>query len=324
MVRSDSADGGVNKMWVNAVATIVSLAAFLLALRVMRMGLENMGVGRLQSILHRFVRTPTRGILSGTLITALLQSSAAITAITVGLVAAGTLEFRDAIGVVLGANVGSTITPQLLTLDLWMFAVPCLFLGGVGLFSHKPRYRNISLAVVGFSSIFISLQALTTALHPLARTDWFEHILEIAGAHLFIALVGGMITSALMQSSTATTVLTMALAADGAIPLTSGIAIVLGANVGTCLTSIIAAIGQSRAAQQVALSHVLLNVGGALVFLPLLQPYAAWMETWTHDPAQQIANAHTFFNVLCTLAAWPITRPFARLVEWILPNKRYA
>lgn len=311
-------------MWVNVAAVFVSLAAFLLALRVMRKGLEGMGEHQLQRVIQRFVRTPTRGIVTGLVTTAFLQSSAAVTAIAVGFVAAETMAFRDAVGIVLGANVGATVTPQLLTMDLWIFAVPCLVAGGIGLLLPSQKLCNPSMALVGLASIFIALQALATALEPIAETDEFVHILQSTSELAVIALLGGMICSAVIQSSTATTVLAMALVADSAIPVTSGIAIVIGANVGTCLTSVLAAVGQSRAAQQVALSHVLLNVGGAAVSLPLLAPFADWMASWSSEPAQQIANAHTVFNVICTIAVWPFTRLFADFVERILPNKRHA
>lgn len=311
-------------MWINAAAVVVSLGAFLLALRVMRRGLEGLGERQLQRLLQKFVRTPTRGILTGLVTTAFLQSSAAVTAIAVGFVAAGTMAFRDAVGLVLGANVGSTVTPQLLTMDLWVFAVPCLVAGGIGLLLPNQRLRNASMALVGFASVFIALQALATALEPLADTDVVEAILESAGGIAVVAVLGGIICSAIIQSSTATTVLAMALVADSAIPVTSGIAIVIGANVGTCLTSVIAAMGQSRAAQQVALSHVLLNVGGAVISLPLLSPFATWMASWSTAPAQQVANAHTVFNVICTVVIWPFTRQFSNLVERILPNQRHA
>lgn len=125
----------------------------------------------------------------------------------------------------------------------------------------------------------------------------------------------------MVQSSTATTLIAMALAADGLIPASGGIAIVLGANVGTCLTSVIAAIGTTRPAAQVALAHVILNVGGVILFFPMLTPFSAWMGSLTPDVAQQLANANTIFNIACTLAVWPFTKQFANFVERLLPGE---
>jgi phosphate:Na+ symporter len=303
---------------------VVSLVSFIGGLHLLRHGMEAMAGGRLPAILKRFVRTPTRGILTGVAVTALVQSSAAITAISVGMVASGSMAFRDALGVVLGANVGSTITPQLLTMDLWFLVVPCLVFGLVGIVTRSPRMIHPSQALVGFATIFIALQTLSESLEPLTSTPWFKQLLEHAGQAPLIALITGTIASAIIQSSTATTVITMALAAEQAIPLNGAIAIVIGANIGTCLTSVLAALGQSRAAQQVALSHVLLNVGGALLMMPFLSPFTHLMAWMADEPSQQIANAHTIFNVLSTLLVWPVTNGFARVVETLLPNNRHA
>lgn len=311
-------------MWVNLAATALALTAFLGGLKVMRDGLEGLGQGRLPQILRRFVRTPTRGIVTGVVATGLMQSSAAMTAITVGMVAGGSLAFRDALGVVLGSNVGSTLMPLLLTLNLWALVIPALILGGLGFLTRIPRLRYPSMALTGFASIFIALQSLTVALHPLTQTAYFAHILEFAGGQPLLAALCGFFASALIQSSTATTVLTMTLASDGIIPLSGAIALVLGANVGTCATSVIAAIGQPRAAQQVALSHVLLNVGGVLIALPLLTPFSNLMVWLSPLVSQQIANAHTTFNLLSTLVVWPVTAAFARLVERLLPDHQQA
>ncbi|MFD1677806.1 Na/Pi cotransporter family protein [Alicyclobacillus fodiniaquatilis] len=311
-------------MWANSIAVMLSLVAFIGGLKVMRRGMESMAQGKLARFVQRLARTPTRGILTGTVMTAILQSSAALTAITVGLVAGRSLTFRSGLGIILGSNVGSTITPQVLTLNLWAIVIPALCFGILGFMTHKPQWRPASEALVGFACIFIALQALKVALDPLTQSPWFTAVLQFAGQHAVIAVLAGCAASALVQSSTATTIITMTLADSHLIPTTGAIAIVLGANVGTCLTSIIAAIGESREAQQVALAHVILNLAGVLVFMPFIHPFTAAMGWTSRDPAQQIANAHTVFNVLCTLAAWPFAGQFAALIERLLPDKRYA
>ncbi len=311
-------------MWFNVTATILSLAVFLAGLKIMRDGLHAMGHGRLPRILQTLAKTPTRGIVTGIVSTALLQSSAAVTAISVGMVASGSMIFRDALGVVLGANVGSTVTPQLLTLNLWALIVPCMFLGMVATLSGRERWRQPGQALVGFSILFISLQALTSALHPLTQSSWFTSVLSATGHNVWIAAFMGILASSLVQSSTAVTVITMALVSDASVPIATGIAIVLGANVGTCLTSVLAAIGQSRPAQQVALAHVLLNLGGVMLALPLLQPFASLVTGMTPVPSQQIADAHTLFNFLSTLVVWPFTNQFAAIIERLLPDQRHA
>lgn len=308
-------------MWNHLIAVALSIVAFIGGLRVMRHGLEGMAQGRLTKLLGKLVANPTRGIATGAVTTALLQSSAALTAITVGLVAAGSLTFRDALSVVLGANVGSTITPQLLNLNLWGLVIPALCAGIIFILTRKPRLFRPGQALVGFACIFIALKALKVSLEPLASSSWFHTGLQHAGNHLALAVAIGCAGSAMIQSSTATTLIAMTLAADGLIPTTGGIAIMLGANIGTCLTSIIAAIGTTRPAAQVALAHVILNVGGVLILFPFLVPFSAWMSSITPDVAQQIANANTIFNIACTLAVWPFTQSFARMIEHLLPSR---
>lgn len=308
-------------MWNNVIATVLSLLAFIGGLRVMRRGFEGMAEGRLTKWIERLVRTPSRGIVTGAITTAVLQSSAALTAITVGLVAAESLTFRNGLAVVLGANVGSTFTPQILNLNLWGLVLPAFAVGMLFIVLQKPRLRHPGEALIGFACIFIALQALKTSLHPLTASQLFAGTLQYAGSHLLTAAAIGCLASAAVQSSTATTLIAMALAADGLIPVSGGIAIVLGANVGTCFTSVIAAIGQNRASQQVALAHVLLNVGGVIACMPMLVPFSAFVEHLSQNPSQAIANANTLFNVACTLAVWPWTGRFASMIERLLPNQ---
>ncbi|WP_206917410.1 Na/Pi cotransporter family protein [Alicyclobacillus suci] len=311
-------------MWANVAAVILSLVAFIGGLKVMRHGLEGMAEGRLAIWVQRLAKTPTRGILTGTVTTAILQSSAALTAITVGLVAGKSLTFRSGLGIVLGANVGSTITPQVLNLNLWGIVIPSLGFGILAVLTRKPVLRRPGEGLIGFACIFIALQALKVSLHPLTTSHWFTHALSVAGGQTVLAMVAGCLTSAIVQSSTAVTILTMTLGSSGIIPMTGAVAIVLGANVGTCLTSIIAAIGESRQAQQVALAHVILNVIGALAFLPIIGPFTTMVGWLSQDPAQLIANAHTIFNIVCTVVVWPFTRQFAALIERLLPDELHA
>jgi phosphate:Na+ symporter len=311
-------------MWQNGAAFILSVVAFLGGLTLMRHGMSGMSRGRLTVLLKEIAKSPTRGILTGTIATAAVQSSAAITAITVGLVAGGSLSFRNGLGIILGSNVGSTITPQILTLNLWGVVIPSLIAGILGFFSRRKRFYYPSMALTGFASIFIALESLETSLKPLTSHPVFMHILSVAGKNVLIGMLAGCLVSALIQSSTATTVVTMALAADGAIHIEGAIAIILGANIGTCITSVIAAIGQSIAAKQVALAHVMLNLVGAFAFMPFLHPFAILIAWMSPNASQQIANAHTIFNLACTVFVWPITTKFASFIEQLLPDKIHA
>ncbi|WP_206830900.1 Na/Pi cotransporter family protein [Alicyclobacillus fructus] len=307
-------------MITHIVATCLSLVAFLGGLRLMRSGFERMAEGRLARLIRTAASTPTRGIVTGALSTALLQSSGAVTAITVGLVAAGSLDFASGLGLVLGANVGTTVTPQLLHLNLWGIALPALGIGMILSLSPRRGQRPLGEGLVGFACLFIALQALAAALRPLASAPFFRHILAASGHQILWAALAGCVLSALVQSSTATTLIAMALADGHMIPLAGGIAIALGANVGTCLTSILAAIGTPRPAQRIALAHVLLNALGVALALPILHPLTTAIAAVSPSPGQAVANANTAFNALCTLAAWPFTRSFAQLLTRMLPD----
>ncbi|MDP9727376.1 Na/Pi cotransporter family protein [Alicyclobacillus tolerans] len=298
-----------------------SLSAFLSGLWALRYGLRQLASKRVEDLLEKLVRTPTRGIFTGTIVTALMQSSAAVTAIAVGLVSSGSLTFRSALGIVLGANVGSTVTPQMMQLNLRWLVYPTLVVGLLGLLSRERKWRFSALAAVGFSAVYLGLETLENALAPLSKSPYFAELLRNSTFHLEGAILCGILASTLLQSSTATTLVTMALVHDSSISLTSAIAIVLGANIGTCLTSVIASIGQSRAAVQVALFHVLLNIFGVLAIWPWIHPFSRWLVRLDHHPEQVVANAHTLFNVFSTLLVWPFTRTYARFIERLLPNQ---
>lgn len=293
-------DKGVLGLEWSLFSAFISLLVFIASLQVMRSGLEGMAAGRLSVILQSLSKTPSRGILTGTVVTGILQSSAAVTAITVGLVSGESMTFRQALGIVLGANVGSTITPQLLTINLMSLAIPCCIAGLACTLFGPSRLKLPGRALAGFGGIFIGLHYLTKGLGPIAHSDWFVHFLTSAGKQPLLGIVAGMVTSAAVQSSTATTVITMALAQDGIISLPASIAIVFGANIGTCLTSVIAAVGQSRAAARVALAHVLLNIGGAALFLPFLAWFAE-LNRWitTSQQAKSPTRIHSSISAAC-------------------------
>jgi phosphate:Na+ symporter len=300
----------------------IGMTCFLVGMWTMRTGLENLAIGRLPLILKRFVKTPTRGMITGIIVTMLLQSSAAVMLITIGLVAAKQLTFADSIGVILGSNVGTSVTVQLLALQLDQLIIPAILLGVLLSIVLRDSKRYIGLAVFGFGVMLFALEVMTYALTPLGESHWFRHILTLSSQSPFFGVLAGTLLTSLIQSSTATTTLTIALAADGLIDLPGAIAIVLGNNIGSCITSVIASIGNSLPAKQVAAAHVFLNVAGVIVFLPLIIPFATFVRWFSDSLPMQVATAHTLFNVISSLAVWPISKPFATCIERLIPEKR--
>lgn len=306
-------------MYTPILHLFLGLGGFLGGIWVMRLGFEQMAAEKLPLILKRFVRTPTRGIAVGTLVTALLHSSAAVTVITIGFVSAGTMTFADSLGIILGSNIGTTFTTQILAWNPEDLIIPCVAGGSLLWFALRGRRRYIGLAVFGFGATLFALNLLTAALAPLGETDWFQEVLKQASRNPLYGVLAGAGLTALVQSSTATTALTIAMASQGLIDLPGAIAIVLGNNIGTCITAILASIGSPIAAKRVAAAHVILNVAGVLAFLPFLQIFANIVAVLSPFLSVQVATAHTLFNILSSLAVWPFTRAFASLIEWLVP-----
>ncbi|AZN40442.1 Na/Pi cotransporter family protein [Paenibacillus albus] len=301
---------------------------FLLGMRAMELALQRSVGNRLHVVLQRFTSTPLRGLLVGTATTAVLQSSTAVTVIAIGLVNAGLLTFPRTLGLILGTNIGTCLTTELIGLNLNRLGWPLLLLalglwlttvtfGELGAENWLGRGRNglrrfimpvrsLSVVLGGFALLLIGIGLMQSVAPAVQSTKFFHEFLARAEVSVLWGIAAGIVLTAMMHSSAAVIGIVMGLAQSGAMPLPIGIAIVLGANVGTCVTAVIAALGGTRAGRFVALAHVLLNVGGAALFAPFaaeLGVAAAWL---TSSPAGQIAHAQTLFNVLSSLLALPL------------------
>jgi phosphate:Na+ symporter len=305
------------------IPLLVGLAIFLFGLKVMELAMQFWAGPYLEQFLRAFTRTPLRGMITGAGITALFQSSTAITVITIGLVNAGILTFPRTLGIILGTNIGTCITTELIGLNINHLSVPLLYTaGGIWMASWfvpmkkqkalRPLMRGVralryvSLAVCGFACILIGMEVMQSIVPVLRSRGLFVVFLEYAQRSLVWGVLAGAILTAVIQSSSAAVAMTMALASLNIIEVDLGIAIVMGANIGTCGTALIAGIGSNKAGQFVAWSHVALNVLGTLLlfpFIPVLQTMAEWMSGL---PSTQVARAQTLFNIICSLAALPV------------------
>lgn len=277
----------------------------------------------LRNIIQKFTKTPLRGLLTGTAMTALLQSSSAITVISIGLVNAGMLTFPRTLGIILGTNIGSCVTTELISMNITHLSIPlllssmsiwmlcCLFpaqllVGKLSLIRWIHGLRYFSLAVGGFACVLIGMKVMHSIVPVLESRGLLVWFLKQSQRSLLWGIVAGAILTAIIQSSAATIAITMGLASVQVMSLDLGIAIILGANIGTCATAFIASIGGTRSAQLVAWSHIILNVGGAILFYPLI-PWLHALSAWLSDsPASQLAHAQTIYNVACSLIALPI------------------
>lgn len=302
---------------------ISGLTVFLFGMKTMEFALHLWAGPYLQRMLHHSTRTPIRGMLFSSIMTAVMQSSTAITVISIGLVNAGLMTFQRTLGIILGTNVGTTLTTELISLNINQFALP-LLLAAVALWAWGviaddiapnliPRIQHWwkplqygAIAIAGFAFILLGIEWMKMVSEPLQARGIFTWFLERSQDSLLWALAAGMVITAIVHSSAAIIALAMGLAATGAMPVEIAIAIVIGSNVGTCFTAIIASIGGTKSGQLVAWSHVALNVGGAIIFYPLLpqlHAVAAWISS---NEAAQVAHAQSIFNIASSLLALPL------------------
>lgn len=295
----------------------IGLFIFLLGMKAMRNGLESLAEKHLQSILLRFTKTPWRGMLIGTILTALLQSSTAVTVFTIGLVDAGLLTFTQSLGIILGTNIGTTVTTQLLALNLEDFAWPLVIIGLI-LTLIKQKTGPVWL---GLGLIFAGVDMMQSIATPLESAGYINWLMSGNNFPILMGCLTGIIITALIHSSSAMVAITMGFYASHVITLPFAIAVVIGSNVGTCATGLIAALQTKASAKRVAVAHLVLNVGGALLFLPLIPLLLNIVSKFSADPAVQIAHTQTIYNVVCSLLVLPVCAGFARVVEWMVPEE---
>lgn len=299
----------------------IGMSLLLLGLSAMRRGLEQLASERLKDVLLRFTQTPVRGFLTGIISTAFLQSSSAVTVLTIGFVNAGILSFAQTIGIILGTNIGTTVTTQLMALKIEDFAIPMIFAGGLLWLASHRVLSLIGLTLAGFGLIFFGIDWMQLVADPLKEAGWISWIVESGGNPILIGLLLGIILTALIHSSSACIAMIMGFAASGVVTLPFAIAVVFGSNIGTCVTAVLAAIGANVAAKQVALAHLVLNVAGVALFTPWIPMIADIAPVLSSQPAVQIAHIQTLFNVVCSLAVLPFCDPFARGIAMLTPKR---
>ncbi len=302
------------------------LGLFLFSIKYMGDGLQKSAGNRLRSILDRFTTNPFMGILAGIFVTVLIQSSSGTTVITVGLVSAGLMTLRQAIGVIMGANIGTTVTAFIIGIDIGEYAYPILLSGAVMLFFFKSaKIQNLGQIFFGFGGLFIGLDLMSSGLSPLRHLPLFtDLILEMSHSPILSVFVGTIFTL-IVQSSSATIGILQGLYAENLISLEAALPVLFGDNIGTTITAVLAAIGANIVAKRAAAIHVLFNVSGAIIFLlflGLFTHFIVWVTGTLHLEAKmQIAFAHGTFNIVNTLIQLPFIGAWAYLVTKLLPER---
>lgn len=304
------------------------LGLFLYGMKMMGDGLENAAGDKLKGIFDRITSNPIKGVLTGTIVTAIIQSSSATTVMIVGFVNAGLMNLYQATSVIMGANIGTTITAQLITFKFDAFAPIFLAIGAVMiLFCNKRKVKEVGQIILGFGVLFLGLKLMSGAMSPLKESVFFANLILKLEGHTILGLLIGMMMTAVLQSSSASTGILVALASTGSLPLTVAIPILLGNNIGTCVTALISSIGTSIAAKKAAVIHLLFNLIGAIIFLII--PVGILADTvlaispkvGAEAIPRQIANAHTLFNVVNTILLLPLIKYLVAFVNKIIPGE---
>ncbi|NEU32357.1 Na/Pi cotransporter family protein [bacterium LRH843] len=293
----------------------VFIALFLFGMVVMRAGLFHVGEAHFRRVLHRLTDSAWKGLIIGAVATAVFQSSSAILIIVVGLVSTGILTFRHSIGIILGANIGTTMTTELIALDLSYFIIPLLAIGLIFLLLPTTLAYSIGCLSFGLACIFIAMNGLETLAGPLATLPFAHSFFDVTNENQLVGVGIGALLTAIIQSSTATIAIAMGFMNDHILSLPAGIAIMLGANIGTCVTAFLASIGAGPSARLVAYANIWLNVFGVLLFFPFIGWLSELASNLTSVPMMQLAHASLLFNLICSLILLPFVTLFSRFVE---------
>ena len=301
-------------------ALLGGTALLLYGVRLVGEGLQRAAGTRLRHVLSTLTGDRFRALLVGAGVTAVLQSSSATTVMLVGFASAGLLSLRQTIGVILGADIGTTVTVQLLAFNLLGFAPLVVFLGWLLYTAFSGTIRYVGQAVLGFGFLFLGMSLIADGTVPLKQSALFGDIFQALVAQPLILFLVAAVFSAVVRSSAATLGIALSFATSGLMNLDGAMPMIFGANVGTAATALVAAVGANAEARRVAAAHAIFKVVGVLIFLPFSVIFADLVRHTTDDPARQIANAHSLFNVILAFLFLPGTRVAADVFTRLIPD----
>ena len=297
------------------------LGMFLYGMEMMSDGMKVAAGNKMRSILEKLTSNRLLAVGVGAFVTMVIQSSSATTVMLVSFVNSGLLTFIQGLGVILGSNIGSTITAQIVAFKVTDYALALVAAGALmALFSKKDSTKNIGFVILGFGLLFYGMKVMSDTMKPLRSNPAFNDIL-ISLENPFMGILAGAAFTALIQSSSATTGIVITLASGGSITLEAGIPLIFGANVGTCITALLAGLNASKEAKRVAIAHVTFNLTGVLLFCFWIPTFSEFISKTSSDIPRQIANAHTIFNILATVVFIPFTPLVGRLIIKYFPDE---
>lgn len=300
------------------------LSVFLLGLELMSEHLRKSSGATLKLILAQATQNKYVGVLVGILVTAVIQSSSATTSILVSLVQSQLLNFQKTVAVIMGANIGTTITGQIIAFKITHWALPIIFVGFlIQTLARTSQGKHIGYIILGLGMLFFGLGIMSDAMHPLRSSEFFRTLM-LSLENIPLGILIGAVFTALVQSSSASLGIMIGMASQGLVTVEAAIPIIMGANLGTCITAVLAALKSSSEAKRVAAAHILFNTGGVLLFCWWIPKFTEIIESFTPngDIVRVIANAQTAFNVLATLIWLPFSDQLQRLAEVLVPESK--
>lgn len=305
-----------------AISLIGGLGMFLYGMNVMGDGLQKAAGEKLKKIIEMLTTNKIMGVLVGTLVTAIIQSSSATTVMTIGFVNAGIMSLQQAVGVIMGANVGTTVTAQLVSFNIEKYAPIAIGIGmAFWFFTKKKNVKNISEILIGFGILFVGMNFMKAAAAPVSEMPQVHDAMLYLSKNPVLGILAGFVITGTIQSSSASIGILIVLASQGLLPITAALPVLYGDNIGTCVTSLLSTVGASRNARRAAIMHLCFNVIGTLLFIIVLSKPIVAMVT-SIDPTnvpRQIANAHTLFNVVNVIVLLPFSSYLVKLATKLVP-----
>jgi len=307
------------------IEVLAGLSLFIFGINRLSASLQKITSNKLKTVINILAKKSWSTLLVGLFTTVIIQSSSATSVMTVGFVNAGLLTLRQAIGIIMGANIGTTITAQIISFKIDMLSLPIIIIGFCFyFFGRKKRYKNIGMAIIGLGLLFLGMSIMKDALSPLKTNEAFKNFLLIFSRNPFLGLIAGIGLTTLLQSSSATIGLLIALASQGLMPIEAAIPILLGDNIGTCSTALISSLKTTITAKRTAFSHLMFNIIGTIIFMVLLYAFKLQhliISVTGSSVPRQIANIHTGFNVITTIILFPALGLFEKAVTKMFPGK---
>ncbi len=309
-------------VWTLVTQLIGGLGLFLFGMQLMASGLQKAAGDRLRRILEILTAKPIIAVLTGVAVTVLVQSSSTTTVMVVGFANAGLMTLPQAVGTILGANIGTTVTAQIVSFSISSIVFPAIGIGAVlNFFGKRRTYKYVGQAILGFGLLFLGMSTMSAGMKPLRELPYFMNLMASFGHNPLLGVLIGAVFTALVQSSSASTGLIIAMTLQDILVLPAAVALILGTNVGTCITALLASVGTSLSARRAAIAHIAFNICGVVVALLLFRPFVNIVADTASSVTRQAANAHTIFNISSTLVVLPFFKYFVALITRLVPGE---